>query len=80
MGDGVIGKVIVAVWLTSLPILASCRVPAWASDRTLWAAAMTVAPQTRRVLGRNGEWGAIILRDEAPPLRQPFSTRPRPVR
>mgnify|MGYP001570957043 CR=1 FL=1 len=73
-----VGKLVVAIWLVSLPLATACRIPAWRSDQTLWGAAMTVAPQTRRVLGRSGAWGEILIRDEAERLRQPFGRRARP--
>lgn len=72
---------LVAVWLISLPILAVLRLPAWASDETLWAAAERVEPVTRRTLARRERWGAILLREaraEREIVRQPFATTARP--
>ena len=72
-------KLIVGIWLISLPIATACRLPAWRSEQTLWGAAMRVAPQTRHVLGRNAQWGEMVKRDEAGVvLRQPFGRAARP--
>lgn len=71
-------RILIACWLISLPILTALRLPAWRSDAALWGDAARRPHATRRTLGRTEQWGQILLRDAAPPLRQPFSTRERP--
>ena len=80
MGDGMRGVQIgiLILWLISLPFGTACRVRVWQSDQTLDAAASRVPPVSRRTWGRLERWDQLILIDEQPPLRQPFSSRERP--